>query len=223
MKLYLYLIFTVFTIISCSKQKVYLKSDDADYPISGIPFYDVKVTDDFWLPKIETNRTVTIPASFKKCEETGRLENFLIAGGKMNGQVRGDMPFDDTDVYKIIEGASYSMSTTPDPKLDAYVDSIILIIAIGQEKDGYLTTWKTIDPTHSPAAWCPPGKRWEGLKWSHELYNSGQLFEAAAAHYRATGKTNFLDIATKNADLLVSVFGQDGNTQVLVTRLLKQV
>ena len=81
----------------------------------------VQVNDNFWLPKIETNRTATIPASFKKCEETGRLENFLIAGGKMEGEVRGDMPFDDTDVYKIIEGASYSMTTIPDPKLDAYV------------------------------------------------------------------------------------------------------
>ena len=97
----------------------------------------------------------------------GRLENFLIAGGKMEGKVRGDMPFDDTDVYKIIEGAAYSMTTIPDSKLDAYVDSLIEIIAIGQEKDGYLTTWKTIDPTHSPAHWGPHCERWEGLVCSH--------------------------------------------------------
>lgn len=200
--------------VSCSIQPKEKKPEHAEYPINGVSFSDVQVNDIFWLPKIETNRKATIPASFQKCEETGRLENFLIAGGKMEGTVRGDMPFDDTDVYKIIEGASYSMTTILDPKLDAYVDSLIEIIGIGQEEDGYLTTWKTIDPTHSPAEWCPPGERWEGLAWSHELYNAGHMYEAAAAHYHATGKTNFLDIATKNADLLVAVFGADKNPQV---------
>ncbi|WP_346863675.1 glycoside hydrolase family 127 protein [uncultured Draconibacterium sp.] len=211
------LLFTIFTVLflwSCKTNPEQTSVTTADYPISGIPFSQVQINDNFWLPKIETNRTATIPASFQKCEETGRLENFLIAGGKMEGTVRGDMPFDDTDVYKIIEGAAYSMTTIPDAKLDAYVDSLIEIIAIGQEEDGYLTTWKTIDPTHSPAEWCPPGERWEGLAWSHELYNAGHMFEAAAAHYIATGKTNFLDIATKNADLLVKVFGAEGNYQV---------
>ncbi|MDX8337755.1 glycoside hydrolase family 127 protein [Draconibacterium sp. IB214405] len=207
-------IISLFFIVSCSSQPKETKSEHAEYPINGVSFSDVQVNDIFWLPKIETNRKATIPASFQKCEETGRLENFLIAGGKMEGTVRGDMPFDDTDVYKIIEGAAYSMTTIPDPKLDAYVDSLIEIISIGQEEDGYLTTWKTIDPTHSPAEWCPPGERWEGLAWSHELYNAGHMYEAAAAHYHATGKTNFLDIATKNADLLVSVFGADKNPQV---------
>jgi len=211
---FLFTIFTVLFLWNCTPNTEQTRTVTADYPISGIPFSKVHINDNFWLPKIETNRTATIPASFEKCEETGRLENFLIAGGKMEGTVRGDMPFDDTDVYKIIEGAAYSMTTIPDPQLDAYVDSLIEIIAIGQEEDGYLTTWKTIDPTHSPAEWCPPGERWEGLAWSHELYNAGHMFEAAAAHYLATGKTNFLDIATKNADLLVKVFGAKDNNQV---------
>ncbi|MGQ8338374.1 glycoside hydrolase family 127 protein [Sunxiuqinia sp. A32] len=184
------------------------------YPIQGVPFSKVQINDNFWLPKIETNRTATIPASFEKCEEMGRMDNFLIAGGKMDGPVKGAMPFDDTDVYKIIEGASYSMTTIPDPKLDAYVDSIIQLIQIGQEEDGYLTTYKTIDSTYAPAQWCPAGGRWANLTCSHELYNSGHLFEAAAAHYNATGKTNFLDLATKNADLLVKVFGSEDNYQV---------
>lgn len=207
-------ILSLFFFMSCSTQPKEPKPEHAEYPISGVSFSDVQVNDIFWLPKIDTNRKATIPASFQKCEETGRLENFLIAGGKMEGTVRGDMPFDDTDVYKIIEGASYSMTTIPDPELDAYVDSLIEIIGIGQAEDGYLTTWKIIDPTHSPAEWCPPGERWEGLAWSHELYNAGHMYEAAAAHYHATGKKNFLDIATKNADLLVSVFGADKNPQV---------
>ena len=213
-------------LLSCSAQKEESKAKHAEYPISGVAFSKVQVNDNFWLPKIEINRTATIPASFEKCEETGRLENFLIAGGKMEGKVRGNMAFDDTDVYKIIEGAAYSMTTIPDVNLDSYVDSLIGIISIGQEEDGYLTTWKTIDPTNSPAEWCPPGERWEGLAWSHELYNAGHMYEAAAAHYLATGKTNFLDIATKNADLLVSVFGADKNTdvpghQIVETGLIK--
>ena len=213
-------------LLSCSAQKEESKANHAEYPISGVAFSKVQVNDNFWLPKIEINRTATIPASFEKCEETGRLENFLIAGGKMEGKVRGNMAFDDTDVYKIIEGAAYSMTTIPDVNLDSYVDSLIGIISIGQEEDGYLTTWKTIDPTNSPAEWCPPGERWEGLAWSHELYNAGHMYEAAAAHYLATGKTNFLDIATKNADLLVSVFGADKNTdvpghQIVETGLIK--
>ncbi len=190
------------------------ESPKTDYPIQGIPFNKVKIDDQFWSNKIETNRTVTIPASFAKCEEMGRMDNFLIAGGKMKGPVKGKMPFDDTDIYKTIEGASYSLTTTPDPKLDAYLDSVISIIKIGQEKDGYLTTYKTIDSTYTPASWCPPGGRWKNLNCSHELYNSGHLFEAAVAHFRATGKKNFLDIATKNADLLVRVFGEGKNPQV---------
>lgn len=174
----------------------------------------VQVDDQFWAPKIELNRTVTIPASFAKCEEMGRMDNFLIAGGRLPGAVKGEMPFDDTDVYKIIEGASYSMTTTPDPRLDHYVDSVIALIAIGQEPDGYLTTYKTIDTTRAPATWCPPGARWENLECSHELYNSGHLFEAAAAHYLATGKKNLLDIATRNADLLVRVFNTEHPNRV---------
>ena len=211
---FILIILFVFMIFSCNVEKKQEAKSHAEYPISGVPFNQVQVNDNFWLPKIETNRTVTIPSSFKKCEETGRLENFLIAGGKMEGEVRGDMPFDDTDVYKIIEGASYSLTTIPDAKLDAYVDSLIEIIAIGQEEDGYLTTYKTIDSTKSPASWCPPGGRWQNLACSHELYNSGHMFEAAVAHFLATGKRSFLNIAIKNADLLVSVFGPGKNEEV---------
>ena len=110
----------------------------------------------------------------------------------MNGKTRGAMPFDDTDLYKIIEGASYSLTSNPDTVLESLVDSLIAIIAVGQEPDGYLTTYKTIDSTYSPATWCPPAGRWQNLQCSHELYNSGHLFEAASAHYAATGKTRFL-------------------------------
>ncbi len=176
-----------------------------DYPIQGVPFNEVKINDQFWLPKIETNRTITIPASFAKCEETGRVENFVKAA-KKEGHFDTQFPFDDTDIYKTIEGASYSMSVHPDPTLDRYVDSLITLVGKAQEPDGYLYTARTIDPAH-PHKWSG-NERWvQESVLSHELYNSGHLFEAAAAHYQATGKRNFLDIALKNADLLAQVFG----------------
>jgi uncharacterized protein len=177
------------------------------YPITPIDIRNVSLADDFWLPIIKTVQNITIAYALEKCEEEGRMENFLIAGGLMEGETRGVMPFDDTDLYKIIEGASYSLISNPDSKLEAYLDTLIAIIKTGQEADGYLTTWRTINGQKPPAAWVQPGERWHHLAASHELYNSGHMFEAAEAHYRATGKRNFLDIALKNADLLVETFG----------------
>ena len=199
----------------------------SDYPISAVEIKNVEIDDDFWLPKIKIIQDTTIQYAFKKCEQEGRMENFLIAGGRKKGPVRGKMPFDDTDVYKIIEGASYSLISRPNPALEAYLDSIISIIKIGQEPDGYLTTWFTIDRMHPPAWWAQPSpNRWDHEESNHELYNSGHLFEAAAAHYRATGKQNFLKIALKNADLLVASFGPDKlrvppGHQIVETGLIK--
>lgn len=179
-----------------------------DYPISAVEVRNVVLNDHFWLPKIQTIQDSTISYSFDKCAEEGRMENFLIAGGVKQGKTKGKMPFDDTDLYKIIEGASYSLISKPNPVLDRYLDSVINIIRIGQEKDGYLTTWFTIDPKNPPASWVNPStRRWQNEVSSHELYNSGHLFEAAAAHFLATGKRNLLEIALKNADLLVANFG----------------
>jgi DUF1680 family protein len=128
----------------------------------------------------------------------------------MEGEVKGEMPFDDTDVYKIIEGASNSLISAPNKELEIVLDSLVSIIKIGQEKDGYLTTWRTINPAKPPAPWVktPKGERWDGLFMSHEMYNAGHLYEAAVIHYKATGKRNFLDIALKNADLMVKTFGE---------------
>jgi uncharacterized protein len=199
-----YLLFLVMTLVCCKSPKSKL----SDYPITAVPIRNVVLTDNFWLPKIKTIQQTTIRYAFDKCYQEGRMDNFLIAGGKMKGKTRGKMPFDDTDLYKIIEGASYSLISSPDPQLEAYLDSIITIISMGQEADGYLTTWFTIDPANPPASWVKPSThRWENEISSHELYNSGHLFEAAAAHYLATGKRNFLDIALRNADLLAENFG----------------
>jgi len=177
-----------------------------DYAIKGIPFNTVSLNDGFWLPKIEINRTITIPSSFQKCEETGRVENFILASGAKKGKFLTVYPFDDTDIYKTIEGAAFSMTVHPDKALDRYVDSLIAIVAAAQEPDGYLYTARTIDPAH-PHDWSG-SERWvKESELSHELYNSGHLFEAAAAHFIATGKSNLLNIALKNANLLVQVFG----------------
>jgi DUF1680 family protein len=182
-------------------------AQNTDYPIKPVPFTDVKVEDNFWSRRIETNRTVTIPASFARCENTGRVKNFEMAATRI-GKFCTAYPFDDTDIYKTIEGASYSMAVHPDPKLDAYVDSLITIVGKAQEPDGYLYTARTIDPLH-PHAWSGPERWVKENELSHELYNSGHLFEAASAHYLATGKRNFLNIALKNANLLVATFGPD--------------
>nr|WP_315165667.1 glycoside hydrolase family 127 protein [uncultured Flavobacterium sp.] len=185
------------------------------YTITPVNIQNVKLTDAFWLPIIKKVQEKTIEYAIQKCEEEGRMDNFLIAGGKMQGSVKGQMPFDDTDVYKIIEGASNTLISEPNPKLETLLDSLISIVKIGQEKDGYLTTWRTINPAKPPAPWVPviEGKRWESLQISHELYNSGHMIEAAVVHFQATGKKNFLDIAIKNADLLVKTFG-DATDQV---------
>lgn len=189
------------------------------YPVQKVDMRNVRLTDNFWLPKIRQIQQVTIPVAFAKCEETGIFENFLIAekvihGG--TGKVNGKMPFDDTDPYKIIEGASLTLVSAPDPKLEAQLDKYISIIARGQEPDGYLTTWRTINPTIPPATWVGDHcrKRWDNLSMSHELYNAGHLYEAAAAHFYATGKRNFLNIALKNADLIVKVFNDPNNYDV---------
>ncbi|WP_242009073.1 glycoside hydrolase family 127 protein [Robertkochia solimangrovi] len=185
------------------------------YHLEPVNIRDVKLKDSFWLPVIERVQQKTIEFAIEKCREEGRLDNFLMAGGQLEGTVKGAMPFDDTDVYKIIEGASYSLISSPNEQLSQLLDSLIGIVAIGQEKDGYLTTWRTINPAQPPATWVEvkEGKRWESLFMSHELYNAGHLYEAAAAHYRATGKKNFLDIALKNADLMVNTFG-DGTEKI---------
>ena len=182
-----------------------------DYPVKPVPFTAVHLTDQFWAPRIETNRTVTIPFAFQKCEETGRVNNFIRAAQALRGEALADKkppgyPFDDTDLYKVIEGAAYTLAVAPDAKLESYVDSLIEKIAAAQEPDGYLYTTRTIDPL-SPHRWASK-KRWELEEVdSHELYNLGHLYEAAVAHYQATGKRSLLDVALKTAGLLDKTFG----------------
>src|SRR5579871_418361 len=182
-----------------------------DYPVKPVPFTAVHVNDVFWAPKIETNRKVTIPFAFQKDVETGRFDNFERAAKQLRGEPFENKkappyPFDDTDVYKVLEGASYTLSVHPDPALDAQLDRYIAIIAAAQEPDGYLYTARTMMP-QPPHPWAG-AKRWELESVdSHELYDLGHLYEAAIAHYQATGKRTLLDVAIKTADLLDRTFG----------------
>ena len=206
----------VLACVSCSSsERQNNPADTGSYAITPVDLRDVKLTDRFWLPIVQRVQEKTIPYALDKCREEGRIDNFLIAGGQMEGDVKGQMPFDDTDVYKIIEGASMSLISAPNAELEEELDAIIEIIAAGQEADGYLTTWRSINPRKPPASWVKvvDGRRWESLEASHELYNAGHLYEAAYAHYKATGKTNFLEIAYRNADLAVKTFG-DGDGQI---------
>lgn len=175
-----------------------------DYPNQPVPFTAVQVDDGFWLPRIETNRIVTIPFAMQKNRETGRIKNLAIAAGRAEGKYQGRR-FNDTDVYKVIEGAAYSLTVHPDPDLEKQLDELIDLIAAAQEEDGYLYAARTADP-ENPAPGAGP-ERWSRLNGSHELYNAGHMYEAAVAYTQATGKSAFLDVAVRNADLLVKTFG----------------
>ncbi len=191
------------------------KKSTTGYPISQVPFTSVKVTDHFWGQRFKASRATTIPLAFGKCESTGRYDNFVKATHPdVSYQLEG-FPFDDTDVYKIIEGASYSMQTYPDKKLDKYLDSLITIMEKAQEPDGYLYTYRTMNPKH-PHKWSGT-KRWEKVEdLSHELYNLGHMIEGAVAHYQATGKKNFLNIAIKFANCAIREVGDQPEQTMVV-------
>ena len=167
--------------------------------LTAVSFTDVTISDDFWAPRLETNRKVTIPYDFEKCEQTGRIDNFAKAGGLMEGEFEG-IYFNDSDLYKVIEGAAYSLKIHPDPELEKYVDGVIEKIAAAQWEDGYLYTFYSLPERQ-------PEKRWTDIRNKHELYCAGHFFEAAVAYYQATGKREILDVAIRLADYIDSVFG----------------
>lgn len=199
-------IYIVFFLVICGYYLAFTIKAKKDYPIKPVEFTEVQINDTFWLLRMETNREVTIPFAFKKSEETGRIDNFAKAGGMMQGKFEGRR-YNDSDVFKIMEGAAYSLRLHRDPELEKYMDDLIARVVAAQEEDGYLYTTRTIDP-QNPA----PGagkERWSNLGSSHELYNVGHMYEAAVAYYLATGKRKFLEVAIKNADFIASVFGPD--------------
>ena len=190
------------------------------YPYTQVPFTSVKITPNtFWGDRIHAAREVTIPLAFSKCESEHRYKNFEMAAYTLQhpGHPGLQTPewdvakfmgfsFDDTDVYKTIEGASYVLQTYPDEKLKAYIDSVLDVVGAAQESDGYLYTARTINPQH-PHQWAAD-KRWAAEEHaSHELYNLGHMVDAACAYYQATGSDKFLNIAKRYADCVIKEVG----------------
>ena len=208
--------------IAISLSSLASASAQKGYPITPVPFTAVKVTPGtFWGQRLEASRDVTVPLAFSKCESEGRYKNFEHAAEHLKDpskvfKVNGvGYSFDDTDPYKTIEGASYILQTYPDKRLAAYVDSVIDIIATAQEPDGYLYTARTQNPD-DPHHWAGQ-RRWvkeEDL--SHELYNLGHMVEAAVAHWQATGKTKFLNIARRYADVVCKEVGPNAGQACVV-------
>lgn len=175
----------------------------ADYPIQPIEFHEVAIDSGFWKSRVDTAIRVTIPYSFQKCEETGRVQNFKVAGGLEMGKFQGEFGFNDSDLYKIMEGAAYGLMTEEDEAMRSYLDSLISYIGAAQEADGYLyTAWSTKANEYTDFACCSYDEkgRYINSESSHELYNVGHMYEAAVAHYLATGGKDFLNIAIRNAD-----------------------
>jgi DUF1680 family protein len=195
-------------LIAAISVHAYAQADSRNngYPINPVAFTAVSVTDGFWGDRLRASREVTIPLAFSKCEESGRYDNFVKAANPCDTFLVKGFSFDDTDVYKTIEGASYMLQTYPDARLQRYIDSVLVIVAAAQESDGYLYTARTMNPAH-PHEWA--GKeRWEAVEvLSHEFYNLGHMVEGAVAHYQATGQRNFLDIAIRYADCVCRAIG----------------
>jgi len=195
----------------------------SDYPVQPVPFTAVRVTGGFWLARQEVNRTVTVPYAVRQCEETGRMRNFDLAAETLRRRAAGEThfqnrpvsenPFDESDVYKVIEGAAYTLSMQPDAVLEQHLDAWIARIAAAQEPDGYLYTFRTMHPDSPVHPWINPQRWLNDPDLSHELYDLGHLYEAGVAYYQATGKRALLDVCLKSAELVWHDFG-DGRLRI---------
>ncbi|MBN1513250.1 MAG: glycoside hydrolase family 127 protein [Phycisphaerae bacterium] len=177
----------------------------AEPGLTPVPFGAVEVTDEFWAPRMKINRERTIPHNFRMCEETGRVNNLRRAGGLLEGKEFEGFRFNDSDVYKVLEGACYELARKPDAALQKQVDDLIAVITAAQQPDGYLNSHYTL---------TQPDARWTNVKDAHEMYCGGHLIEAAVAHYQATGKRTLLDVAVRFADHVASLFGPDKRRDV---------
>jgi DUF1680 family protein len=184
---------TVFSLSSITRAG----SADKSAALTAVPFQQVKIRDEFWSPRIAVNRKTTVEANLHQCEVTGRIKNFAIAGKLEKGKHQGEL-YNDSDVYKVIEGIAYTLASKRDADLEKRTDAIIAKIAAAQQPDGYLNTYYTL---------VKPKERWRNIQFGHELYCAGHLIEAAVAYHQATGKSKLLDVARKFADHIDNVFG----------------
>jgi len=161
---------------------------------------DVTIADDFWAPRLETNRKVTIPHEYEQCRETGRIDAFRLTWKE--GDENPPHIFWDSDLAKWIEAASYCLATHPDAKVKKLLDEVVDLVVAAQQPDGYLNVHYTV---------VEPGKRWSNLRDCHELYCAGHLMEAAVAHHEATGDRKLLDALCRYADHIDRTFGPQRN------------
>jgi hypothetical protein len=170
---------------------------DATRPLQAVPFQDVSIDSPFWNPRLEAHAQSTVEANLYQCEITGRIQNFAVAAGKAEGKHQGFL-FNDSDVYKVLEGIAYTLAGRRDKHLEKRADEIIELIEAAQQPDGYLNTYYTL---------VEPQARWRNIAYGHELYCAGHLMEAAVAYYQATGKRRLLDVACRLADHIDATFG----------------
>ncbi|HCI78357.1 MAG TPA: glycoside hydrolase family 127 protein [Ktedonobacter sp.] len=162
----------------------------------------VSINDAFWTPRLEANRRVTLPSQYQQCEDTGRLNNFRRVTGAYEGEYQGPY-YNDSDVYKWIEAASWTLATHPDAELEAQVNDTIALIAAAQDTNGYLDTYFTFERT---------AERWTNLRALHELYCAGHLIQAAVAHARATQSDTLLNVAIRFANHILDTFGPNARS-----------
>ncbi|MBN1136296.1 MAG: glycoside hydrolase family 127 protein [Anaerolineae bacterium] len=165
--------------------------------LKPVPLTAVTLADEFWAPRRRINREVTIPSQYRLLEETGRLDNFRRAAGQNAIPFEGRF-FNDSDVYKWLEAASWTLSTDRDPGLTTMTDTVVDLVSAAQQPDGYLNTYFMFERA---------AERWINIRDMHELYCAGHLIQAAVAHHRATGSNCLLGIARRLADHIDAVFG----------------
>jgi DUF1680 family protein len=192
----------------------------ADYPVRPVPFTNVSFTGGLWHDRQETNVRVTLPFALGQCESSKRLLNFDLAAETMKRRAAGEggfqnkpvtqYPFDDSDVFKVLEGAAFCLSVKPDANLTRQIEAIIARVAAAQEQDGYLYTWRTMHPDSPAHPWIHQQRWLKDPEVSHELYNLGHLYEAGVAHAQATGTKSLLDICLKSAELVDRDFAKGG-------------
>ena len=185
-----YFLFLLSFLAGCSRKAENLK------PIAPVRFSDVRIDDAFWSPRLLLHKTATLPVCIDQIEnQTGRIRNFENAA-QGQGEHSG-IYYDDSDVYKALEGMAYSLQIMPDPELEAKCDEWIDKFAAAQEPDGYINTFYSLTGLEN---------RWDNMS-KHEMYCAGHMIEAAVAYYYATGKRKFLDVSIRMADHMMSVFG----------------
>lgn len=169
-----------------------------DYPITPVPLDQVAITDGFWRQRLDSHFQQGIDHALDQCHKTGRLDNFAIAAGLKQGEHQG-ASFNDSDVYKILEGMAYSTGGPLKPEHRKFMDEFIATLGKAQREDGYLFTYYQVKNEMN--------NRWTNIEHMHELYCAGHMFEAGAAHFRMTGRRELLDICLKFADHIDTTFG----------------